>query len=117
MKTSSCLSSLSMEQEGWDVRPVSSAEEAKTAAANDRPDLIVMDIIMGGEHGYSAIEELKSNPQLRSVPVIVFSGVTHRWSETTATREDALLSEAVEFVDKTDEPDVLIRTIRRCIAT
>jgi two-component system KDP operon response regulator KdpE len=106
-----------MEQEGWDVRSVSSAEEAKNAAVDDRPDLIVMDIIMESEHGFSAIEDLKSNSQLRNIPVIVFSSLTHRWSETTATREDALLSEAVEFVDKTAGADVLIHTIHKHLST
>jgi len=106
-----------MEKEGWDIQSVSSAEEAKSVAVGDKPDLIVMDIIMDGEHGYSAIEDLKSNPELGSVPIIVFSSVTHRWSETTATREDALLSEAAEFVDKTAKPDVFIRTIRKYLGS
>lgn len=80
-------------------------------AVNNKPDLIVMDIIMEGEHGYSAIEELMSNPQFENVPVIVFSSVTHRWAETSATREDALLSDAAEFVDKSDGADALVRVI------
>ncbi len=106
-----------MEKEGWDIQSVSSAEEAKPAAIGTRPDLIIMDIIMDGEHGYNAIEDLKIDPELGNVPVIVFSSMTHRWSETTATREDALLSKAAEFVDKTAEPDVLIRTIHKYFDT
>jgi CheY-like chemotaxis protein len=106
-----------MEKEGWDVQLVSSAKEAKPEAIGAKPDLIVMDIIMDGEHGYDAIEDLKSDPELGNVPVIVFSSMTHRWSETTATREDALLSKAAEFVDKTAEPDVLIRTIHQYLDT
>ncbi|MHC4571850.1 MAG: response regulator [Planctomycetota bacterium] len=102
-----------LEKEGWQVQSATSAEQAKTVVVDDRPDLIIMDIIMEGEHGYSAIEDIMSNPQLASVPVIVFSSLTQRWSETTATREDALLSKAAEFIDKPAEPDVLIRTLHK----
>jgi DNA-binding NtrC family response regulator len=48
-----------LEKEGWEVQTALSAEQAKPMAVNDRPDLIIMDIIMEGEHGYSAIEDFK----------------------------------------------------------
>jgi DNA-binding response OmpR family regulator len=102
-----------LEKEGWEVQTALSAEQARPMAVNNKPDLIIMDIIMEGEHGYSAIEELRSHSELEAVPIIVFSSVTHRWGETTATREDALLSEATEFVDKSSEPGVLIETIHK----
>jgi twitching motility two-component system response regulator PilH len=102
-----------LEKEGWEVQTALSAEQAKPMAVNDRPDLIIMDIIMEGEHGYSAIEDFKGNTGLANVPIIVFSSVTRRWGETTATREDALLSEATEFVDKSSEPSTLIEAIHK----
>jgi len=103
----------SLEKEGWVVQLASSVREAKFVMVKDRPNLIVMDIIMEGEHGYSAIEDLKINPELTNVPVIVFSSLTHRWGETTATREDALVSDAVEFVDKSAGLKALIQTIHK----
>ncbi len=102
-----------LEKEGWQVKTAASAEEGKSIAVSERSDLIIMDIIMEGEHGYKAIKGLMSRPQFTDVPIIVFSSLTRRWGETTASREDALLSEADEFVDKSAEPDVLIRTIRQ----
>ena len=107
----------SLEKQGWQVQAAFSAEQAKTMVVSDIPDLIIMDIIMGEEHGYNAIEDLKSYPQLANVPIIVFSSVTHRWGETTATREDAILTEADEFVDKSARPDALIDTIRKYLGT
>ncbi len=102
-----------LEKEGWQVKTTLSAEQGKSLAVTDRPDLIIMDIIMGGEHGYKAIKDLLSNPQLSNVPVIVFSSLTQRWGETTASREDALLSDAAEFVDKSAGIDALINTIHK----
>ncbi|MHC4397223.1 MAG: response regulator [Planctomycetota bacterium] len=107
----------SLEKEGWQVKVAFSAEQAETMVANEKLDLIIMDIIMDGEHGYNAIEELRSNSQLENVPIIVFSSVTHRWGETTATQEDAILSQADEFVDKSARLDKLIDTIHKYLDT
>jgi len=102
-----------LEKEGWNVHAFLSAQEAKAAVGDLRPDLIIMDIILESEHGYDVIKDLLSNPQLAAVPVIVFSSVRRKWAQTTATREDALLSEAAEFVDKSAGPKVLINTIHK----
>ena len=102
-----------IENEGWELVSASSAEEGKTLALEVKPDLIIMDIIMAGEHGYAAIKELKSESSLANVPIIVFTSVTRRWSETTATRADGLLTEADEFIDKLEKPDVLLDAISK----
>jgi DNA-binding response OmpR family regulator len=101
------------ESKEWQVFQASSAEEGKSLARKVVPDLIIMDIIMAGEHGYAAIKDLKNEPKLTDVPIIIFSGVTHRWRETTATRQDALLTEACEFVDKSEKPDKLLSVISK----
>ena len=105
-----------MEAQGWDVRTASSAEEGKTLAAKVKPDLIIMDVIMGGEHGFQAAEEIKGNPQLADVPVIMFSSVRHNWGHTTATRDDAVMTSAEDFVDKSAAPRELIETMRKYLA-
>lgn len=96
---------------GWEIISAPSAEKGKTMAKLLKPDLIIMDIIMAGEHGYAAIEDIKEEPNLKEVPIIVYSGVMNKWNQTTATREDAILSEACEFVDKSEKPEVLLKTI------
>ena len=80
----------SLEKEGWQIKTASSAKQGKSIAVIDKPDLIIMDIIMEGEHGYKAIKDLTSNPQLADIPVIVFTSLTCRWGETTASQDDAL---------------------------
>ena len=99
--------------QGQEILSASSAEKCKTLALEVKPDLIIMDIIMAEEHGYAAIEGLKSESVLAGVPVVIFRGVTHRWGETTASRLDGLLTEADEFVDKAEKPGVLLSTISK----
>ena len=104
-------------KQGWTVVCASSAEEGKALASEVKPDLIIMDIIMAGQHGYAAIKDLKSEAALANVPIIVFTGVTRRWGETTASRQDALLTEADEFIDKAEKPDVLLSTVSKYLCT
>lgn len=105
-----------LEREGWQLSTAPSAQEGKALVPQLKPDVIIMDIIMEGEHGFSAIEDLKSDPDARNVPVIIFSSVTHRWRETKATRRDALTTEANDFVDKIEGPKALIEALRRALA-
>lgn len=107
---------LMLEEEGWDVYTELSVEEGEKAAENVLPDLIIMDIMMETTHGFTGIESFKGNPQFKDTPIIIYSGVTKKWGETTATREDGLLTEAEEFVDKADGPEILIRTIRKYLS-
>lgn len=101
-----------LQREGWEVSTAASSEEGKTMVAANKPDLIIMDVILPGEHGFSAVEDLKDDAKLRAVPVIIFTNVTRRWRETTATREDGLMTEAEDYVDKSKGPRALIEAIR-----
>ena len=98
---------------GWEIISASSADKGKIITRTVNPDLIIMDIIMAGEHGYAAIEDIKDEPGLEKIPIVIYSGVMKKWKETTATREDAILTEACEFVDKSERPEVLINTISK----
>jgi len=101
------------DMQGWEIISASSAEQGKVLVQTEKPDLIIMDIIMTEEHGYHAIEDIKGEPGLKNIPIIIYSGVTHRWGETTASRLDGMLTEADAFVDKVEKPDVLLSTIRK----
>ena len=106
-----------LEKEGWQLITASTAQQGKGVAVTEKPDLIIMDIIMEGEHGYKATQDITNNPQLSDIPVIVFTSLTSRWSETTASQSDALRSEADEFVDKSAGIDGLISKIREYLST
>ncbi len=103
-----------LEEEGeWEVHTATSVEEGKKTADTVLPDLIIMDIMMDSTHGYSGIEDFKGNPKFKDTPIIIFSGVTENWGKTTATREDGLLTEAEEFIDKADGPEALIQAVKK----
>ncbi len=44
----------------------------------DRPDLILLDILMPGTDGYSVCTKLKSDKETKNIPVIILSGMDER---------------------------------------
>lgn len=55
---------------GYELIEAKSAGEGVTAAGEHRPDLILMDIQLPDFDGYEATRRIKSNPDLKQIPVI-----------------------------------------------
>ena len=66
-------------KEGYRVRTAEGGQEAIEAAATERPDLMVLDLMLPGYSGYDVLAEMRRQPSLNDVPVIIL----------TARREEA----------------------------
>lgn len=54
----------------YEITEAENGEEALTAIAKQRPDLILMDIQLPIMDGYTATRHIKGDPALRSIPII-----------------------------------------------
>jgi two-component system alkaline phosphatase synthesis response regulator PhoP len=59
--------------EGYDVMTALDGEQALAKVAQDKPDLIVLDIMMPKLDGYETCKALKSDPETQDIPVILLS--------------------------------------------
>ena len=59
--------------EGFDVLTASDGEEGITKAKNEKPDVIVMDIMMPKMDGYEACKRIKADPDTKDIPVILLT--------------------------------------------
>lgn len=64
-----------LKSEGWKVRPVPSGALALQVAEKERPDLILLDIMMPDMDGYEVCRRLKENKLLHDIPVIFISAL------------------------------------------
>jgi two-component system, cell cycle response regulator DivK len=54
----------------YEITEAENGEEALTAIAKQRPDLILMDIQLPIMDGYTATNQIKADPALRSIPIM-----------------------------------------------
>ena len=69
-----------LEGYGCRVMAASSAEEGVRMARESRPDLITVDLVMPRINGWQLIKELKADPQLQRIPVVVVSVIANEHS-------------------------------------
>ena len=58
-------------RKGFQVITASGGEEAMAKAKADKPDLILMDVVMPGLNGYQATRQLSQDEVTRHIPVII----------------------------------------------
>ena len=84
--------------------------QALSLARLSPPDLILLDLRLGGDDGFSVLEQLGNIEDLASIPVIVFSNL-----RSPQTEERALLLGAREFVQKSLRGNALVDAIARAL--
>lgn len=67
--------SVKLKKEGFDVSIATDGEEAVKLAAEVKPDLILLDLILPKLNGFEALERIRQNPINKSTPVLVLSNL------------------------------------------
>ena len=60
-----------LQKNGMSVRTAQSAEEAFKRLAEDRPELILMDVVMPGQNGYQLTRSISRSPEYTGIPIIM----------------------------------------------
>jgi len=97
------LVSYHLTREGYRVRTADNGTEALDVVASDRPDLVLLDLMLPGFSGYDVLAELRRRPELAEVPIIV---LTARRDE--ADRVKGLELGADDYVTKPFSPRELV---------
>jgi chemotaxis family two-component system response regulator PixH len=100
-----------LEQAGWTVDNANSAEDAMTKLDRDRPDLIVLDVVMEGKSGFEMCRQLKADSNTKSIPIVICS--------SKSTEADKMWGDVVgadAYIAKPVDREQLINKIRQLIA-
>ncbi len=65
---------------GYESRSASNGAEALEVASEYNPDLVLLDVMMPGINGFQVAEKLKSNPDTKSIPIIIMTALADRES-------------------------------------
>ncbi len=102
---------LILRAEGFDPVTACNGQECRQRLEQGRPDLILLDVMMPGEDGFSLCARIKADPRHRAIPVILLSA---RGQE--ADRERGLAAGADDFVSKPYSPRDLVLRVRAALA-
>ena len=69
------LISRKLQGEGYQISEATDGEEGARIAKGEKPDLILLDLILPGIDGFEVLKRIKESPETRSVPVIILSNL------------------------------------------
>jgi DNA-binding response OmpR family regulator len=102
---------MGLEIEGFEVIEAMDGEEGLRRARQDRPDLVVLDLMLPKMDGYKVCRALKFDERFRSIPIIILSA-----RSGDADRRLALDMGADQFITKPYEMSDLVARIRHHLA-
>ena len=100
-----------LEPSGFEVATAMSAKEGLDLARRVKPDLILSDVHMPHEDGYSFMRMVQNDPLLRPVPFVFLTASV--WS--TREKVQALEQGATKFLSRPIEPQDLLDEIEDCL--
>jgi twitching motility two-component system response regulator PilH len=96
-----------LSKRGYSVRTAENGEEAMRRLAEDKPDLILMDVVMPGQNGFQLTRAITRDPQFADVPVIMCTSKNQETDRVWGMRQGAR-----DYVVKPVVADELIAKIK-----
>jgi type IV pilus assembly protein PilB len=96
-------------EDGFGVVTAKNGREGVRLAKSSMPDLVLVDFNMPGLNGYEVIQELKSDFDTRSIPIVMFTGANNRAHLKTLGMEIA------DFLDKPVPNERLLGAVRKAL--
>ena len=93
---------------GYEVLKAYDGIGALDVVVEEKPDLVLLDIMMPMMSGYEVCAQIKANPQTKDIPIVCLSS-----AHTADARAQSLKAGAVELISKPFFPDELLAQIRR----
>jgi DNA-binding response OmpR family regulator len=90
--------------------------EGLEKAKAEKPDAIILDVMMPDKDGYEVCKELKGDPEYSEIPILLLTAVVSQISSSTYTSRMGMETEADDYIDKPVEPGELAKLVERLLA-
>ncbi len=78
-----------LQKSGMQVRTAENAEEALKRLAEEKPDLILMDVVMPGQNGFQLTRAISRDPMYSDVPIIMCTSKDQETDRVWGMRQGA----------------------------
>ncbi len=108
-----------LEELGYIPVLATNGEEGEEAVKKEKPDLIILDILMPRESGIRLYRKLKTNKKFQDIPIIMLSGIAEksflRSQKVLTEFGGAPVPEPEAYLEKPVEGEVLAETIKKVL--
>ena len=99
-----------LKRQGFEVLSAQNADEGLNLARTQRPDLVLMDVVMPGLNGFQATRQLARDPDTSAIPVVMVSTKSQETDRVWAMRQGAR-----GYLTKPIDERLLLQTIRQVL--
>ena len=78
-----------LQKQGMHVRTAENGEDAMKRLAEDKPDLILMDVVMPGQNGFQLTRAISRDPLYADVPIIMCTSKSQETDRVWGMRQGA----------------------------
>ncbi|MGD9116237.1 MAG: response regulator [Dehalococcoidia bacterium] len=102
-----------LESKPYQIIVASNGDEGLRKAREEKPDLILLDVIMPVKDGFTAAEQLKQDPRLSKIPTLMLTAFAVKGRETSIPVSRGMGLETEDYIDKPVSPDELLARVER----
>ena len=95
-----------LQKHGMKVRTAENGEEAMRSLSEEKPDLILMDVVMPGQNGFQLTRAISRDPNFADVPIIICSSKNQETDLVWGRRQGAR-----DYITKPVNASVLLEKI------
>jgi CheY-like chemotaxis protein len=104
-----------LESKDYQVITALDGDEGLQKVRDEKPDLILLDVIMPTQDGFHVCEQIKKNPQLADIPVVILTSFAKKRGETNIPVSAGLELEAEGYLDKPVSPEELLNYVGKML--
>ena len=105
-----------LEGAGYRIRRAADGAEGVRMAAEQPPDLIILDLMMPVKNGFEACDELQQIPALRDVPILAITAFGQDIGEVYGARREGAPASVRDCLEKPIEANVLLDRMASALA-
>ena len=99
-----------LKKEGYDVSTAKDGEQARDMVRDSKPHFMILDVMMPRKSGYDVCEEVKSDPDLRDIHVMMLTA-----KGQVGDREIGLSKGADEYLTKPFSPRLILNKVEELL--
>jgi DNA-binding response OmpR family regulator len=100
---------LRLKKAGYCILEATNTQDATKLIIEEKPDLVLLDLLLPGERGEVLCKKMKADPKLKKIPVLLFTATAHKIPEKIKE------TGADDGIMKPFDPKVLLKKIETLI--